>query len=480
MDAFRSDQSTLRRERDEVGAKVQAATDRAKAAERERDEAASALAALKEEHRALTSQQQKLQADLKSSEAKKQELAGTTSTLTSTVVSVNSKLDKLMSLPAVDYSLLQSVLASSSAGPGYSSPRLKKFSSNSSPGPISRARTFTSDHDLRTERRRRSHVSSPSIHALPSSRFYGGDGEMALGGGISLLTGDPSPPAAAAAAADDAPAPPAADAPAPPAPPPADIPEPSHEPKKAAASAGTPSRVLTRSSSRSIIRPAKSTMSGAPRSKRPEDSESEALWSLVCEPQPVVGNTVAVAVRVRPFNTREKDMGCDYCVSMSGKSIALEEPTSKEKTTFTFDYIFNTTDPALPDFADQPEVFKSLGIDILRNAWEGYNACLFAYGQTGSGKSWSITGSKENPGIIPLFCDKLFYFIDHHMPEHTTIAVECSFLEIYNERVQDLLNPDGCNLKVREHPITGVFVEGLSFCAAEWYAGERAKRASER
>ena len=106
---------------------------------------------------------------------------------------------------------------------------------------------------------------------------------------------------------------------------------------------------------------------------------------------------------------------------------------------------------------------------MLRQAWEGYNACLFAYGQTGAGKSWSITGSHEQPGIIPLFCNKLFYFMQNHPIENTELSVECSFLEIYNERVQDLLNPDGTNLKVREHPITGVFVEGLSYCAVDCY-----------
>ena len=85
------------------------------------------------------------------------------------------------------------------------------------------------------------------------------------------------------------------------------------------------------------------------------------------------------------------------------------------------------------------------------------------------GKSWSITGSKADPGIIPTFCQKLFYAIEHHLQSDTCVTVECSFLEIYNERVQDLLNPDGTNLKVREHPITGVFVEGLSYCSCSSY-----------
>ena len=104
---------------------------------------------------------------------------------------------------------------------------------------------------------------------------------------------------------------------------------------------------------------------------------------------------------------------------------------------------------------------------MLDNAFEGYNACLFAYGQTGSGKSYSVVGYGENKGIVPRACAEIFKRIDS-LKADTTKRVECqvtvSMLEIYNERVQDLFTKAAKRpkegLAVREHPKTGVYVEG--------------------
>ena len=385
-------------------------------------------------------------------EEQNEKLSIRNSRLTRSAKFVNSKLAALCSIKTPSSADISFFL---STAPPSSPP---KFSRHNSPPSQLKHRTFTAEHDLWAERRRRSHLASPSIHALPCSDFF--DESVTPTDTSNGPTSKTVPPHLTLAEVE-----PTA-TPAHPATPAA-----THSAPKATFAPSIPTSTPRARVNSKVIRPSASSLSATPHRIRPLDPAGEELWNLVCSPQPATstGNTVQVAVRVRPFNKREKDMGAGYCVDMSGKSIALVEPTSKEKTTFTFDYIFNTTDPTSSEFADQEDVFKTLGIDILRNAWEGYNACLFAYGQTGAGKSWSITGSHEKPGIIPLFCDKLFYFIDYHRPENTSIAVECSFLEIYNERVQDLLNPDGTNLKVREHPITGVFVEGLSFAVADSY-----------
>ena len=138
------------------------------------------------------------------------------------------------------------------------------------------------------------------------------------------------------------------------------------------------------------VRPSRSSQLGGRRRDAKINLLGEELWTKINEPRSGEGrsNAVNVAVRVRPLNRRELDLKSDVCVQMSDTSIALVEPTSKEKTTFTFDYAFDTMDPSRENFADQEVVFKRLGLDVLRNAWEGYNACLFAYGQTGAGKSW--------------------------------------------------------------------------------------------
>ena len=108
------------------------------------------------------------------------------------------------------------------------------------------------------------------------------------------------------------------------------------------------------------------------------------------------------------------------------------------------------------------------GIDVLNNAFEGYHTCLFAYGQTGSGKSYSIVGYGANKGIIPMACEEIFRRIEEQKadPQNTTkYEVTLSMIEIYNECVQDLfVKPNARKkggLNIREHPKTGVYVEGL-------------------
>ncbi len=90
----------------------------------------------------------------------------------------------------------------------------------------------------------------------------------------------------------------------------------------------------------------------------------------------------------------------------------------------------------------------------------------FAYGQTDSGKSYSMVGYGANKGIIPISCDEIFKRIGENKIPEKFYEVQVSMLEIYNEKVQDLLirpekRPQG-GLKIRESKVLGIFVEGLT------------------
>lgn len=117
-------------------------------------------------------------------------------------------------------------------------------------------------------------------------------------------------------------------------------------------------------------------------------------------------------------------------------------------------------------YCDQKYVFNALGKGILDNAWEGYHCCLFAYGQTGSGKSYSMVGYGTNKGIVPISCEEIFTRIANNKDATMKFEVEVSMLEIYNEKVQDLLAPINTRpptgLKIRESKAVGIFVEGLT------------------
>ncbi|CAH2050780.1 unnamed protein product, partial [Iphiclides podalirius] len=150
-----------------------------------------------------------------------------------------------------------------------------------------------------------------------------------------------------------------------------------------------------------------------------------------------------------------------------GRDLPRSPTRRKQPKTFAFDHCFYSLDSALPNFASQKTVFECLGRDILDNAFDGYNACIFAYGQTGSGKSYTMMGSPgaDEGGIIPRLCDALFERIaKQQSPPALTYKVEVSYMEIYNERVHDLLDPETTrrSLRVREHAVLGPYVDGLS------------------
>ncbi|CAL1677356.1 unnamed protein product [Lasius platythorax] len=179
---------------------------------------------------------------------------------------------------------------------------------------------------------------------------------------------------------------------------------------------------------------------------------------------------IKVAVRVRPFNRRELELGTQCVVEMTEQQTILQHPITMDKIdrnkpkTFAFDHCFYSLEPGTENFASQEVVFDALGRDILDNAFQGYNACIFAYGQTGSGKSYTMMGSGDNKGIIPRLCDNLFDMIAKQQSFELTYKVEVSYMEIYNEKVHDLLDPkpNKQSLKVREHNVLGPYVDGLS------------------
>ncbi|MEQ2169202.1 Kinesin-like protein kif1b [Goodea atripinnis] len=162
-------------------------------------------------------------------------------------------------------------------------------------------------------------------------------------------------------------------------------------------------------------------------------------------------------------------LGCVETLSILNPK-APKEPAK----TFSFDYSYwSHTTPEDPCFASQNRVYNDIGKEMLEHAFEGYNVCIFAYGQTGAGKSYTMMGKQEEgqEGIIPMLCEDLFEKINEDCnKEELSYSVEVSYMEIYCERVRDLLNPKNKgNLRVREHPLLGPYVEDLSKLAVTSY-----------
>uniref|UniRef100_A0A8C7RA39 Kinesin-like protein KIF16B n=1 Tax=Oncorhynchus mykiss TaxID=8022 RepID=A0A8C7RA39_ONCMY len=176
------------------------------------------------------------------------------------------------------------------------------------------------------------------------------------------------------------------------------------------------------------------------------------------------------------MNRREKDLTAKNIIEMKGDKTTITnlkipdgitgDSMRESKKTFTYDFSYDSADSKSNTFISQEKVFKDLGSDVLKAAFQGYNACIFAYGQTGSGKSYTMMGNPGDAGLIPRICEGLFSRIAGMTRwDEASFRTEVSYLEIYNERVRDLLRRKSTqtyNLRVREHPKDGPYVEDLS------------------
>lgn len=119
-------------------------------------------------------------------------------------------------------------------------------------------------------------------------------------------------------------------------------------------------------------------------------------------------------------------------------------------------------------------MFENVAKPIANYCMEGYNGTIFAYGQTGSGKTFTIQGpnyedidngtaSEESIGLMPRAFEHIFNTIrEKEDEEDCEFLVKCSYFEIYNEHIMDLLDPNHSNLLIRENIKKGVYVEGLT------------------
>ncbi|KAF0888925.1 hypothetical protein E2562_020147 [Oryza meyeriana var. granulata] len=177
-------------------------------------------------------------------------------------------------------------------------------------------------------------------------------------------------------------------------------------------------------------------------------------------------NNVQVVIRVRPLNNTEKNLhNYNRCLKQeSAQSITwIGQPESR----FTFDHV-------ACEAVNQEVLFRVAGLPMVENCMAGYNSCIFAYGQTGSGKTYTMLGEiselevRPSPdrGMTPRIFEFLFARIraeeESRRDEKLKYNCKCSFLEIYNEQITDLLDPSSTNLPLREDTRKGVYVENLT------------------
>ncbi|KAI9911892.1 hypothetical protein PsorP6_008882 [Peronosclerospora sorghi] len=253
--------------------------------------------------------------------------------------------------------------------------------------------------------------------------------------------------------------------------------------------------------------------------------------------------TIKVVVHMRPLNKKEMQAKSSVIVNVTRTGVQVVNPAlfrdpsfveaigagSNDRLTLTpaiialanreggcrtfhFDRCFGRTTVDVDEATQKPTqelIFDDIGCSVIKSASEGFNCTLLAYGQTGSGKTHTMMGdqSVRGNGVIPRLCESLFQAIEARREQETLLlakrgksdikrtlySVYVSYYEIYNEKVNDLLNTNAplekrgpfCTtqtqlsdmdssprqtLIVREHPVTGPFVEGPSVCSVTSYA----------
>lgn len=177
-------------------------------------------------------------------------------------------------------------------------------------------------------------------------------------------------------------------------------------------------------------------------------------------------HNVQVLIRVRPLNSMERSTQ-GYARCLKQESAQCITWIGQPETRFTFDHVACET-------INQETLFRMVGLQMVENCLSGYNSSIFAYGQTGSGKTHTMLGEIEeleirpspNRGMTPRIFEFLFARIraeeESRRDERLQYSCKCSFLEIYNEQITDLLDPSSTNLMLREDMKKGVYVENLS------------------
>jgi len=153
------------------------------------------------------------------------------------------------------------------------------------------------------------------------------------------------------------------------------------------------------------------------------------------------GDNINVAIRVRPLNRREIESDTLIGWEIEQQSIVQLHPSEDRPMgpPYLFDHVFG------PDVCTN-QVYDDVAHRIVCSAMDGINGTIFAYGQTSSGKTHTMRGNHIEPGLIPMAVRNIFNVIQQ-TPEREFL-LRVSYMEIYNEVITDLLQPNSTNLKV--------------------------------
>lgn len=185
--------------------------------------------------------------------------------------------------------------------------------------------------------------------------------------------------------------------------------------------------------------------------------------------------SITVGMRMRPLIGRERDQ--KHCIKISGNVVSIVEGALSApvggKTEFAFDYAMDSSDLSSPDCVTASKCYDLMGKRMKDHMMQGYNTCLFCYGQTGTGKTTTIMGKMapvEEQGLLLRLITDIFTDVERMRGENYQVTLKLQMLEVYNEKLTDLLAaPDRGvvdkakkKIDVHVHPDLGVYLTGAS------------------
>jgi len=175
--------------------------------------------------------------------------------------------------------------------------------------------------------------------------------------------------------------------------------------------------------------------------------EDEIFWQINKEKNIIYTNNYYSYDNSEDDNDNDQDY-----LNSQGKNEITNLIYSPQKFFFEKIYTPNT---------ESQIIYKEVCQDIVKNTIEGFNGCILIYGQTTSGKTFTMLGSPNNPGILPCTLNDIFISINKkkEFSENIIYNIYCSYIEIYNEKINDLLN-NSSNLRLIEDKKYGIIVSG--------------------
>ncbi|EDK31531.2 kinesin motor catalytic domain protein (macronuclear) [Tetrahymena thermophila SB210] len=188
---------------------------------------------------------------------------------------------------------------------------------------------------------------------------------------------------------------------------------------------------------------------------------------------PEMESNILVAIRVRPLNIKEENQGDWDIIRIEDQLIIVLDPVEMEfasenrkmlevyhrskEQRYAFDKIFR--------LHSQEEVYSQTCRHLIKPVIQGFNATVFAYGPTGTGKTYTMLGNQDTPGLCTLTIQDIFQFIKKDSDNEYQVTI--TYVEIYNETIRDLLVPHSTYLELRDDPLKGITIAGVTESKAE-------------